>query len=797
MKNGSARRLFAILVLCMFMLSSADAWGCTTLVAGKNASATGRPIFSRTEDSMSYGAKRFFVYPAAYYKKGQTIVNPLSGWSWTWTHDSYKMTAAPDMPINEEGIFDAEGVNERGFMMSASDAITNSAGARAADPLPSRGGFGQALLTTVMLGEAASSEEALTIWGSIVEKDGMSDNNFWMMCDSKDELWITENCGGHRWAAARVPDDCFAAIANDNIIDYVDLSDTKNFRGSKDLIEWAISHDFALYGASGTPEEGKVSIAGSYGTQNGTSSSYRRWMGYNMFAPSQNIKLKAAYNATVVSADPYPYKTFIKPDKKISALDIMEFQRSRFEGTPYDISDSPQYFATTVVPGGVNMYRESENAQIENVNSPGTTTSARPIGHITQMEAHIYELLGFPPEIGVRWWFQQGQTEHSVNLPLYGNINDTHPAYKKDVPYRAYDPESAFWIFREVSYLARSNRKQYGRPIHDYWRAYETKLYNDQTAITKELLERHNADPKDASQWITEYTIATSQAAMNRAGLFRKALLKHIDTRSGDLFVVPGDSVPFTNGTFDIHPTAGTANLTATDIYDAANIMGISEWTVKPAYLKLPSPYPPQRFTPILYTVEDLETGRPATLGDNASVLSIPGVRVYANLQSPDLSAGNLVKVRYTAEIQGENYKKFENSLEKVKKGFSLHAMLPGYKGGFELVGPNGLVSLSDAVKTGKASAIGDKERATVIIDFYLYDDAGAPAYGSGGKIVVPDGKFDNVLDTCALWAAAYSVDDNGGGDDDDCKLGCQAFAPGALLWTVLMMGLLFRRMYN
>ena len=792
MNNKKMKRILTAAILCFFLFQNVSAWACTSIVVGKDASATGHPIFARTEDSMTYGAKRFFVYPAGYYKKGQTLVHPLTGFQWTWTHDSYKMTGAPDMPVNEEGIYDAIGVNEHGFMMSASNMITISAGARSADPIQSQGGFAQAVLTTVVLGESATTEEALALCGQIVERDGMSEMNYWMLCDVKGDLWIFESCGGHRWAAARVPDDSFAVIANDNVIDYVDLADTKNFRGSVDLIEHAVKNGFALYGRDGTPEAGKVSVAGSYGNLNGTGSSYRRWMGYNIFAPSQNIQLKTAYNATVVSPDPYPYKLFVKPDKKISALDIMEFQRSRFAGTPYDVSESAQAFATTTIPGGVNMYRETENAQIENVNSPGTTTSVRSIGHYTQMETHIFELLpDLPPEIGARWWFQQGQAEHAVNLPFYGNINDTHPAYKKDVPYRAYDPESAFWIFRDVSFLSRSNRKQYGNPIHDYWHAYENKLYAEQEAITKELIDRYKKDRKDAGEWITDYTIATSQAAMNRAGLIRKALLKHIDTRSGDLFVVPGNSAPFINGTFDIHPTAGSANLTISDIYDVANTLGISEWTVKPASLKLPSPYPPQRFTPILYTIEDLETGRPSSLGDKATVLPIPGVRVHAEMQSPDLSAGNVVKVRYTAEIMDSAYKLFDNSVENVKKAFSLHAILPGHPQGFELVGQNGLVSLSEIVRAGKAWVIGDKERATVMIDFYLYDDTGKPAYGSGGKIVVPDGKADGVLDTGSLWAAAYELDD----DDDDEKdpHGCQSLPLGVIL-VVTLLGLVFKR---
>ena len=813
-----SKRLFAVLALTFFLSSPVASWACTSLIVGKDASASGYAMFSRTEDSNPNSAKRFFVYPAGYYKKGQTIVDPSYGWTWTWTHDSYRMTATPDMPVNGPNVYDQAGVNEFGFSMSTTNSTTRSTGVRSADPLVPRdlvnytGGFAESLMNTVILGEVKNSEEALALWGNIVENDGMSEMCFWMMNDTNGDLWITENCGGFRWVAARVPDDSFVVVANDNVIDYVDLSDTKNYRGTADLLTFPENpaskpgkycseadkpnlQPFAVYGP-----DGRLNVAATYGQQNGSGNSYRRWMGYRMFAPSQNIGLKRAYNANP-DPDPIAYPTFVKPDRKISALDIMEFQRSRFEDTPYDIGLTPQYFTDAAINPGygsyVHIFNETERAQLpDNAGAAGATVNARPIGHWTQKETHIYEQIPeLPAEIGARWWFQEGLPLHSVNLPFYGNINDTHPAYKKLVSFRGYDPESAYWIFRDLSYLARSNRALYGLPIHEYWHNYEKKLYAEQEAVTKELIERYNNDPADAASWITDYTIATAQAAMNRAGLFRKALMEHIAGRPGELFVVPDDSIAFTSGTFEIHPTGGYAILTGSDIADVANTLGISEWTISAAQLRLPydvnDPATLQKYTPVLYTTEELSSGHPESLGD-ATVLPIPGIRVYGNLDVPKINGGgNLVKVRYTAELQDAVYAEFGNSVANVTRAFSLHAMLPGYPDGVELVGPGGLISLADAVKTGKAWVIGDAKRATVMIDFYLYDDAGTPAFGNGAKIVVPDGSTDGILDTGKLWAA---IDYRDIGGSSGSSSGCQAFNPGLLFGIMLTLGFCLRR---
>lgn len=751
------RHRILVLAICALFLFNDVSFACTSLIVGKDASETGYAMFSRTEDSVSYNAKRFFVYPAGYYKQGETIVDPSYGWSWTWTHDSYRMTATPDMPVNGPNKYDQAGVNEHGFLMSTTNTTTINDKVKAVDPLLREGGFAESLMNTVILGEAANSAEAIELFGQIAENDGMSEMCFWMMCDAEGELWIAENCGGHRWVAARVPDDSITIVANDNVIDYVDLTDTANYRGSDDLIQFAVDNGFAVYGPAGTEYEDQVNIAASYGKLNSTGSSYRRWIGYHMFVPSMNIALKAA-------DDPIPYPTFVKPDKKISALDVMEFQRSRFEGTIYDISESPQVFATRQVPD-VNMLRETETAQIPSPDGNSMIT-ARPIGHYTQKEAHTYEWLPeLPPEIGARWWFIVGQPEHSVNLPFYGNITDTHPAYQKEVPYRAYDPESAFWIFRELSYLARSNRKQYGKPVHEYWHNYEKKLYDEQAAITKELIAKHNANPEEAAQWITDYTMATAQAAMNRAGVIRKALLKHIETSPGELFVVPDDSVAFMDATYDIHPTAGTANIDNEKLEEIAVALDLNASDLQPASLVLPDPYPLQEYTPILYTTEE-----------NGSNITLDGA-----LNETDKIS--VMKVRYTFELQGSDYASYGNSLDTVKKNFHVDVTLPGASQAVQLIGPSGLTTLEDAIANGQAYLIGDSNRATVMFDYYIADAEGEAVGGENSLLIVPDGSEDNALTTGTLQAAATGpVHHSGGGG------GCNS-APFSLL---ALLGLAF-----
>ena len=161
------RHRILVLAICALFLFNDVSFACTSLIVGKDASETGYAMFSRTEDSVSYNAKRFFVYPAGYYKQGETIVDPSYGWSWTWTHDSYRMTATPDMPVNGPNKYDQAGVNEHGFLMSTTNTTTINDKVKAVDPLLREGGFAESLMNTVILGEAANSAEAIELFGQI------------------------------------------------------------------------------------------------------------------------------------------------------------------------------------------------------------------------------------------------------------------------------------------------------------------------------------------------------------------------------------------------------------------------------------------------------------------------------------------------------------------------------------------------------------------------------------------------------------------------------------------------------
>jgi hypothetical protein len=79
-------------------------------VVGKDASATGNVLLSRTEDVRPGVAARFVVYPRGYYKKGVPVKLDRNGFAFTFSHDSYKFTGTPMATYSS--VMMAKGVDE-------------------------------------------------------------------------------------------------------------------------------------------------------------------------------------------------------------------------------------------------------------------------------------------------------------------------------------------------------------------------------------------------------------------------------------------------------------------------------------------------------------------------------------------------------------------------------------------------------------------------------------------------------------------------------------------------------------
>ena len=183
------------------------------------------------------------------------------------------------------------------------------------------GGIGYWLRRAIAL-QSKTAREAVKIGGKLIEKYGYASSGRTYSIADKNEAWMLSAVKGKHWVAQRVPDDQVAIIPNYYTIGKIDLKDTLNFYGSKDLIDYARKRHwyegtdagFNFRQAYATPQSlhHPVNIE-------------RHWDAINRLADTK-------YTIT----DTLPFSFYAKDLIKLP--DLFSILRSHFEGTPLDKS---------------------------------------------------------------------------------------------------------------------------------------------------------------------------------------------------------------------------------------------------------------------------------------------------------------------------------------------------------------------------------------------------------------------------------------------------------------------------
>ncbi|MCR4621849.1 MAG: C69 family dipeptidase [Clostridiales bacterium] len=240
----------AVLALAMIlglMISSASA--CTSIYVGSALTDDGSAIFGRSEDMSNSMNKLFFSIPAGAHKAGELYVG-CYGFTWTFTHDSYACTGLSD--DNGAGVdyecpdcgethahtpYQAAGTNEKGLTVTCTESLGASAAIKGVDPSTDEG-IEEAELTTVLLSEAGSAKEALSLFFSILDSVGSNSGSGIFIADPY-ETWYVENLSGHQYIAVKLTSDLVMVQPNMSIIGLIDLDDTDNVIASPGIFEVA------------------------------------------------------------------------------------------------------------------------------------------------------------------------------------------------------------------------------------------------------------------------------------------------------------------------------------------------------------------------------------------------------------------------------------------------------------------------------------------------------------------------------------------------------------------------------
>lgn len=477
------KKVCSLLLTAVLAFSgTVSAFACTGTIVGKDISEDGTTLVARTEDIGGGHTKRYLVQPAMQYAQGAVFQDRNTGFTYPQPANAYKYTYVPDADVEGDGIYGEIGFNEFGVYVDATISAYPNEQAESADPFV-EDGFREANMVSIILPRVKTAKEGVELVASIVEEKGAAEGNILVIGDSN-EVWYIEIYTGHRYVAIKVPDDACMVFPNCFMLGEINLEDKENVIASEDLITFAQENGFYK------EYNGAFHAALSYAEELTEGNRQRLWGGQNFLAPSKNI----SYNTEV-------FDLFMTPDNKVSLQDVMELQKYRYEGTEYD----------------ANL---TKNAEV------------REIGTERQAECHILQIKpNYPSELGGIMWLAMGNAEHSVYLPTYGNITDTHEAYKSSA--LNYSPDCAYWIFRSVATLAELDREKFGASVREYWTKYQQNLIDNQQKVDQKVLELYAQSPQQAAQYTTKQGIAIAEDAMQKAKIIYEELMTYVATEGG------------------------------------------------------------------------------------------------------------------------------------------------------------------------------------------------------------------------------------------------------------------------
>lgn len=483
MKKRFGKRVLSFALLLVFLFSYSVAEACTAVYVGKKVSTDGTVMIARSEDQGN-GAynKMFLVVPRVENQPGRTM-DDVNGFSYPLPTTTYKHTIVPDYSEGGDGPYYGACTNEYGVSITGTVTAYANPKAEAADPCTEKG-LREAVLPGLVAATSKTAREGVERVGEVIEKYGSAENNIIMIADQK-EAWYMEIYNGHQWAAVKMPEDKVAVYGNQFMLEFIDPEDKENVMYSKELFTLPEKKGFAVM------EDEKMNLVKTYSEPLEDNANLRTWGGHHFLSPATAKDYKTDRR----------YPLFYTPAKRVSPLDVMNILRYRYEDTPY------------------------------NINLP-KNKDLRAIGVERQSQIHVIQVnSSYPREISALQWLALGNAEHSVFLPSFSGIEDTHEAYKVDG--EIYDPQGAYWKFKRLCTLAEQNRDLYGKGVRDFWSSRETQMLKEMKEAEKKMKELYAKDPKEAKDYVTQLAKDTAQRAFDDSDKMYLALFTYVMDKTG------------------------------------------------------------------------------------------------------------------------------------------------------------------------------------------------------------------------------------------------------------------------
>lgn len=528
------KQFLSYIVLSLNVIIWADANACTNYLVTRGASTDGSTMVSYAADSHIRFGELYFK-PRGIWPAGTMITLYDRG-------TNKPLGQIPQTPETYQVI---------GFMNEYQVAIGETTFGGIEELMDSTAIVDYGSLMFLALQRAKTAREAIKVMVELVDQYGYASSGESFSIGDPNEVWILEMIAkktnlkydkktkqnvnidkGAVWVAIRIPDGYISAHANQARIQQFPLENLKSSISSKNLnlifnpeVETVYSHDV-------------ISYARNHGYFNGSDSEFSFSDVYNPItfdgARFCDARVWAFFNHASDGMDKYwdyakgenlknRMPLYIKPNRKLSPRDLMNFKRDHLEGTELDMSKDAgagphglpyRWRPLTWKVDGVTYFHERV-----------TATQQTGFSFIAQMRNWL------PNPIGGIFWFGVDDAASTVYVPIYCGISRVPESYSEgNGDILTYSPTSAFWVFNRVAHFAYLRYDLIMKDVKKLQDELERKFEAYTPAIDAAALKLWENNPNLVIEFLTDYSVNTANSTVQKwSDLSNWLLVKYID----------------------------------------------------------------------------------------------------------------------------------------------------------------------------------------------------------------------------------------------------------------------------
>lgn len=384
-------------------------------------------------------------------------------------------------------------------------------------------------LIYITLQRAKTAREAIDVIVDLANTYGYASSGESFSIADPDEAWIFEMIGkgckmvngknvnkGIVWVARRIPDGYVCAHANQARITQFPKDDPENCLYAPDVISFA--REAGLY--NGTDADFSFSdtyapldFSGMRGCE------ARVWSMFRRITPGMDRYLDYAWGKNPGNRMPL----WVKPAKRISPKEVMDFMRDHYEDTPmdmrYDIGAGGHHLPYRWRPMGFEV------DGVKYLNERATATQQTGFWFVAQARNYL------PDPIGGVYWFGVDDAGTSCLTPIYCSVTEIPECFREGNGHMTeYSPTSAFWLFNRVTNFAYLRYDMMSADILKVVNERENGQLKKVQQIDAKALALYKTNPEAAIRLLTDYSVKTAQEMFDRwVELDRYLLVKYMD----------------------------------------------------------------------------------------------------------------------------------------------------------------------------------------------------------------------------------------------------------------------------